>query len=89
LVQVRGSDVPLADPIQRIWDLRDLVGADRIDAAGRLRQWLLDPLTRLTLGAASVTHDLGYVAFSDLHGRSETLPQIAASSPATSARSGK
>jgi hypothetical protein len=42
LVQVRGRDVPLADPLQQIWDLQDLGGADRIEAAGRLRQWLLE-----------------------------------------------
>jgi hypothetical protein len=40
--QVRGSDVPLADPLQQIWDLQDLGGADRLEAAGRLRQWLLE-----------------------------------------------
>jgi len=39
--QVQGRDVPLADPLQQIWDLQDLGGADRIEAAGRLRQWLL------------------------------------------------
>jgi hypothetical protein len=39
--QVQGGDVPLADPLQQIWDLQDLGGADRIEAAGRLRQWLL------------------------------------------------
>ena len=38
---VHGSDVPLADPLQQIWDLQDLGGADRLEAAGRLRQWLL------------------------------------------------
>jgi hypothetical protein len=42
VAQVQGSDVLLADPIQQIWDLQDLGGADRIDAAGRLRQWLLE-----------------------------------------------
>lgn len=40
--QVHGRDVPLADPLQQIWDLQDLGGADRIEAAGRLRQWLLE-----------------------------------------------
>lgn len=39
---VQGRDVPLADPLQQIWDLQDLGGADRIEAAGRLRQWLLE-----------------------------------------------
>ena len=39
--QVRGNEVPLADPLQQIWDLQDLGGADRLEAAGRLRQWLL------------------------------------------------
>ena len=40
--QVKGCDVPLADPLQQIWDLQDLGGADRLEAAGRLRQWLLE-----------------------------------------------
>lgn len=39
--QVRGKEVPLADPLQQIWDLQDLGGADRLEAAERLRQWLL------------------------------------------------
>lgn len=39
--QVQGNDVPLADPLQQIWDLEDLGGGDRIEAAGRLREWLL------------------------------------------------
>jgi hypothetical protein len=42
VAQVQGCDVPLADPLQQIWDLQDLGGADRIEAAGRLRQWLLE-----------------------------------------------
>jgi hypothetical protein len=42
VAQVGGSDVPLADPLQQIWDLQDLGGADRLEAAGRLRQWLLE-----------------------------------------------
>jgi hypothetical protein len=40
--QVQGHDVPMADPLQQIWDLQDLGGSDRIEAAGRLRQWLLE-----------------------------------------------
>jgi hypothetical protein len=40
--QVRGNEVPLADPLQQIWDLQDLGGADRIEAAGRLREWILE-----------------------------------------------
>ena len=39
--EMRGVQVPLADPSQMIWDLRDLGGADRLEAAGRLRVWLL------------------------------------------------
>jgi hypothetical protein len=39
--QVQGGDVPLVDPLQQIWDLQYLGGADRLEAAGRLRQWLL------------------------------------------------
>ena len=42
MVQVQGRAVPLADLLQQIWDLQDLGGADRIEAAGRLRQWLLE-----------------------------------------------
>jgi hypothetical protein len=42
VAQVQGSDVALADPLQQIWDLQELGGADRIEAAGRLRQWLLE-----------------------------------------------
>lgn len=38
-----GIDVPLADPTQMIWDLHDLGGADRVEAAGVLREWLLNP----------------------------------------------
>jgi hypothetical protein len=40
--QVQGNEVPLADPLQQIWDLQDLGGADRAEAAGRLREWLLE-----------------------------------------------
>jgi hypothetical protein len=40
--QVQGNEVPLVDPLQQIWDLQDLGGADRIEAAGRLREWLLE-----------------------------------------------
>jgi hypothetical protein len=40
--QVRGKEVLLADPLQQIWDLQDLGGADRIEAAGRLREWVLE-----------------------------------------------
>lgn len=37
----KGARIPLADPVQMIWDLHDLGGADRAEAAGKLRQWLL------------------------------------------------
>ncbi len=42
--QVQGNEVPLADPLQQIWDLQDLGGADRTETAGRLREWLLERL---------------------------------------------
>ena len=29
--------IPVADPVQQIWDLHDLGGGDRIEAADRLR----------------------------------------------------
>lgn len=35
------DDVPLADPVQQIWDLHDLGGEDRLEAADRLRQAVL------------------------------------------------
>jgi hypothetical protein len=36
------DDIPLVDPIQQIWDLHDLGGEDRVEAAERLRQAVLD-----------------------------------------------
>jgi hypothetical protein len=40
--EFKGARIPLADPVQMIWDLHDLGGADRAEAAAKLRQWLLD-----------------------------------------------
>jgi len=34
----KGARIPLADPVQLIWDLHDLGGADRAEAAAKLRQ---------------------------------------------------
>jgi DNA-binding transcriptional ArsR family regulator len=42
VADVDGVEVPLADPAQQVWDLQDLGGADRLEAAGRLREWLLN-----------------------------------------------
>jgi hypothetical protein len=41
VAEAHGIEVQLADPTQMIWDLLDLGGADRAEAAGRLREWLL------------------------------------------------
>lgn len=41
VADMSGVEVPLADPTQQIWDLQDLGGADRLEAAGMLREWLL------------------------------------------------
>jgi DNA-binding transcriptional ArsR family regulator len=41
VAEVSGTDVYMADPTQMIWDLQDLGGEDRLEAAGRLREWLL------------------------------------------------
>jgi hypothetical protein len=41
VTDVRGVEVTLADPTQMIWDLHDLGGSDRFEAAGKLREWLL------------------------------------------------
>ncbi|MGI8519654.1 MAG: hypothetical protein ACR2MC_03430 [Actinomycetota bacterium] len=40
---VVGTLLPLADETQMIWDLHDLGGDDRIEAAGELKKWLLQP----------------------------------------------
>ena len=40
--EFKGARIPLADPVQMIWDLHDLGGGDRAEAAGKLRQWLLE-----------------------------------------------
>lgn len=39
---IRTDQVPLADPTQIIWDLDNLGGADRLEAAGAVRKWLLN-----------------------------------------------
>jgi hypothetical protein len=39
--EIRGVPVRLADPSQMIWDLQHLGGADRLEAAGLVREWLL------------------------------------------------
>jgi hypothetical protein len=39
--EVQGVEIPLADPSQMIWDLQDLGGSDRLEAAGMLREWLI------------------------------------------------
>ena len=39
--EIQENEIPLADPLQQVWDLQDLGGADRLEAAGRLREWLL------------------------------------------------
>lgn len=41
VVDVRGVEVPLADPTQMIWDLENLGGADRHEAAEVMREWVL------------------------------------------------
>ncbi len=38
---IREAPVRLADPTQMIWDLSDLGGSDRLEAADRLKAWLL------------------------------------------------
>lgn len=41
VAELRGVDIPLADPLQMLWDLHDLGGADRLEGAGLLHEWLL------------------------------------------------
>ncbi|HEX2050113.1 MAG TPA: hypothetical protein VHJ34_05690 [Actinomycetota bacterium] len=38
---ILSNAIPLADETQMIWDLQDLGGEDRVEAAGELRKWLL------------------------------------------------
>ena len=38
---VQGVEVPLADPTQMIWDLHQLGGQDRLEAAEVMREWIL------------------------------------------------
>lgn len=42
VAEAAGVDVPLADPTQMMWDLEDLGGADRLEAAGEVRRWILE-----------------------------------------------
>ena len=43
------DSVPLTDPVQQWWDLGDLGGEDRLEAAGRLRRAIIDKtLTTVT-----------------------------------------
>lgn len=37
-----GSELLLADPVQMVWDLLDLGGDDRAEAAEELKRWILD-----------------------------------------------
>ena len=41
VANVQGVDVPLADPTQMIWDLHQLGGQDRLEAAEVMREWIL------------------------------------------------
>jgi hypothetical protein len=36
-----GVEIPLADPIQMVWDLLDLGGGEREEAAGAMRDWII------------------------------------------------
>lgn len=60
-VEVEGVTLPLADPVQVLWDLQTLGGEDRIDAAVATVGTDL-PLTRLVLRARSLADDLSFVA---------------------------
>jgi hypothetical protein len=40
--EFRGARIPLADLVQMICHLNELGGADSAEAAGKLRQWMLD-----------------------------------------------
>lgn len=40
----KGAEVPLADGTQMLWDMHDLGGDDRLEAAEQLRKWVLRSL---------------------------------------------
>ncbi len=40
-VTVEGAEVTVADPVHLIWELSALGGDDRLEAAEKLRTWLL------------------------------------------------
>ena len=42
VLQLDEVEIPLADPIQMVWDLQDLGGAEREEAAGVMREWILN-----------------------------------------------
>jgi hypothetical protein len=50
--EVKGQHLRLADEAQMIWDLHDLGGDDRTEAADHLRQWVLNAKNRSNVGAA-------------------------------------
>jgi hypothetical protein len=41
VAEAQDAEIGLADPTQMVWDMHDLSGDDRIEAAGELYQWLL------------------------------------------------
>lgn len=41
VADLEGRELRLADPTQMIWDLHDLGGDDRLEAAGHLKSWIL------------------------------------------------
>ncbi|MGH8512678.1 MAG: hypothetical protein ACREV8_01760 [Gammaproteobacteria bacterium] len=41
--ELDSADIRLADPTQMMWDLHDLGGDDRAEAAGELKSWILRP----------------------------------------------
>jgi hypothetical protein len=41
VVELSGTQIPLADPTQMLWDMKQLGGDDRLEAADHLREWLL------------------------------------------------
>lgn len=42
------DDIPVTDPVQQWWDLLDLGGEDRVEAADRLRRAILDRVITVT-----------------------------------------
>lgn len=69
------NNIPLADPLQQIWDLNDLGGHDRVDHAKRLATAVLR--RNISAWSPPITAEPGYLRFDGVR------PHRAATSPSS------